>query len=200
MKFSKSTIASFILLVIAASMYRVWEGRPFGFAPQIAMAIFGGAVIKDKRLAFVLPLLSMFISDLLYQALYINGLSTIQGFYGGQWINYMLFAGLTVFGFLIRKINLKNVLGFSISGSMLFFIVSNFLVWLGGGGLGRPKTFDGLVLCYGDALAFHKQYGLIEGFAGNFLVGDIFWSLVLFGSFFFINKYILDEKKQVASL
>ncbi|HET9430167.1 MAG TPA: DUF6580 family putative transport protein [Chitinophagaceae bacterium] len=200
MKFSKSTIASFLLLIIAASMYRVWEGRPFGFAPQIAMAIFGGAVIKDKRLAFVLPLLSMFISDLLYQALYINGLSTIQGFYGGQWINYMLFAGLTVFGFLIRKINLKNVLGFSISGSMLFFIVSNFLVWLGGGGLGRPKTFDGLVLCYGDALAFHKQYGLIEGFAGNFLVGDIFWSLVLFGSFFFINKYILDEKKQVASL
>lgn len=189
-----------MLLIIAASMYRVWEGRPFGFAPQIAMAIFGGAVIKDKRLAFVLPLLSMFISDLLYQALYINGLSTIKGFYGGQWINYMLFAGLTVFGFLIRKINLKNVLGFSISGSMLFFIVSNFLVWIGGGGLGRPKTFDGLVLCYGDALAFHKQYGLIEGFAGNFLVGDIFWSLVLFGSFFLINKFILEEKKQVAGL
>ena len=55
MKLTKSTVLSFILLVIAASMYRVWEGRPFGFAPQLAMAIFGGAVIRDKRLAFVKP-------------------------------------------------------------------------------------------------------------------------------------------------
>ena len=53
MKTSKQVIVSFILLVIIASLYRVMPGRPFGFAPQVAMAIFGGAIIKDKSHFFV---------------------------------------------------------------------------------------------------------------------------------------------------
>jgi hypothetical protein len=96
MKLNKSLLLAFGLLVLSAALYRVWDGRPYGFAPQIAMAIFGGAVIKDKRWAFILPLLSMFISDALYHLLYVNGLSEIKGFYSGQWLNYLLFAGLTV--------------------------------------------------------------------------------------------------------
>lgn len=195
MKFTKSTLLSFLLLIVVASLYRVWEGRPFGFAPQIAMAIFGGAMIRDKKLAFVLPLLSMLISDLLYQVLYINGVTTIQGFYAGQWINYILFAGLTVFGFLMKKINLRNVLGFSIGGSLLYFIISNFTVWIGGGGLGRPLSFEGLLLCYGDALAFYRDYGLVNGFAGNFIFGDLFFSGILFGSY-----YLLNKKEKVAAV
>lgn len=195
MKFTKSTLLSFLLLIVVASLYRVWEGRPFGFAPQIAMAIFGGAMIRDKKLAFVLPLLSMLISDLLYQVLYINGVTTIQGFYAGQWVNYILFAGLTVFGFLMKKINLRNVLGFSIGGSLLYFIISNFTVWIGGGGLGRPLSFEGLLLCYGDALAFYRDYGLVNGFAGNFIFGDLFFSGILFGSY-----YLLNKKEKVAAV
>src|SRR5687767_8027851 len=104
MKWNKSILFSFALLIITAALYRAWDGRPFGFAPQIAMAIFGGAVIKDKRLVFVLPLLSMLLSDVLYQVLYLNGLTEIKGFYEGQWVNYLLFGGLTLFGFLMKKI------------------------------------------------------------------------------------------------
>ncbi|HEV7782264.1 MAG TPA: DUF6580 family putative transport protein [Chitinophagaceae bacterium] len=198
MKFNKSTVLSFILLVVIASLYRAWPGRPFGFAPQIAMAIFGGAVIKDKRLAFILPLLSMLLSDVLYEVLYVNGLFNIRGFYSGQWINYILFAGLTVFGFMMKKINLRNVLGFTISGSLIFFLLSNFSVWIGGGGLGRPRTFDGLIQCYGDALAFHRDYGLIKGFPGNFIIGDIFFALILFGSYYFIAKPSVVKEGKLA--
>jgi uncharacterized membrane protein YhhN len=84
MKQSRSLVFVFILLIIIASVYRAWDGRPWGFVPQIAMALFGGAVIRDKKLAFVLPLLSMLLSDVLYEVLYRNGLSEIQGFYSGQ--------------------------------------------------------------------------------------------------------------------
>jgi hypothetical protein len=52
---------------------------PMGFAPQIAMALFAGSISKDKRFAFLFPVLSLFISDLLYQFLYSQGLSTIKG-------------------------------------------------------------------------------------------------------------------------
>jgi hypothetical protein len=198
MKFNKSTIWAFVLLLVTASLYRTWAGRPFGFAPQMAMALFGGAVIKDKRLAFILPLVSLLFSDVLYEILYVNGLSTIRGFYKGQWGIYLLFAGITLFGMLMKRISLKNIIGFTISGSVLFFLLSNFAVWAGGGGLGRPKTFDGLVLCYGDALAFYRDYGLINGFYGNQLIGDLFFSLLLFGSYYLIKSYFLKPELKTA--
>src|ERR1700712_5730810 len=112
MKISKQVIVSFILLIIIASLYRVMPGRQglYGFAPQIAMAVFGGAVIKDKKLAFLLPLLSMFISDVLYEILYRNGVGTIKGFYQGQVTNYVLFGAMTVFGFFIKKLRVGQIL------------------------------------------------------------------------------------------
>ena len=198
MKFNRSILLAFVLLVIAASLYRAWPGRPFGFAPQMAMALFGGAVIKDKRWALILPLVSMILSDLVYQALFVNGLSTIKGFYDGQWLNYLLIIGMTLFGFLLKKRTFLRVTAFSLSGSILFFLLSNFGVWLGGGGFNRPKTLDGLMLCYYDGLAFLRDYGLIPGFYGNLFVGDLFFCLVLFGSYALLNRPSLMRKHQVA--
>jgi hypothetical protein len=195
MKISKSTIWAFVILILTASLYRVWSTRPFGFAPQVAMALLGGAVIKDKRLALLLPLLSLLISDALYQLLYAYDLSPIKGYYRGQWANYLLFIGITLFGTLMKKINFKNVLGFTISGSLLFFVLSNFGVWIGGGGFARPKTFDGLLQCYGDALAFHRDYGLFPGFYGNQLIGDIFFSFVLFGAYYLVNRFAVKKQE-----
>jgi hypothetical protein len=74
MRLNKYTLQSFLMLVVLAALYRAIPGRPWGFAPQFAMAIFGGAVIADKKLSFVLPLLSLLISDVIYEILYINGL------------------------------------------------------------------------------------------------------------------------------
>lgn len=198
MKLNKSFLLAFGLLILSASLYRAWPDRPYGFAPQMAMALFGGAMIKDKRWAFILPLLSMMLSDVLYQALYVNGLTAIKGFYTGQWMNYMLIAGITLFGFLLKKINFVRVTAFSLTGSVLFFLTSNFMVWLGGGGLGRPKTFDGLMLCYYDGLAFLRDYGFINGFYGNLFIGDLFFCAVLFGGYYLLNKFALQSKHQLA--
>ena len=198
MKLNKSVLLSFGLLILAASLYRAWPDRPYGFAPQMAMALFGGAVIKDKKLAFLLPLLSMLISDLFYQVLYNNGLTTIKGFYEGQWVNYLVIAGITVFGFLLKKITALRVFAFSIGGSILFFMASNFAVWAGGGGYVRPKTFDGLMMCYYDGLAFLRDYGLVKGFYGNVFIGDLFFCTLLFGSFYLLQKTIFPAKQQLA--
>src|SRR5215831_20219422 len=100
MKITRSVIIALILLILVSALYRVVPNRPMGFAPQYAMAIFGGAIfVKNKKWAFVLPLLSMFLSDLLYQILYNSSLSATPGFYEGQWQNYLLVAGLTFIGF-----------------------------------------------------------------------------------------------------
>jgi len=187
MKQNKSLIISLALLILVAALYRIVPGRPYGFAPQWAMALLGGAVfIRDKKWAFALPIFSMLVSDSFYQLLYINGLSDIQGFYKGQFVNYALFAGLTCIGFFIKTINLKSVLGASIASPTVFFLVSNFLVWAGNGGYHRPKTFDGLLMTYNDGLPFYY----------NSIVGTIVFSAILFGSFVLLQKPTTN--KQIA--
>lgn len=189
MKITRSVIVALVLLILVSALYRIVPNRPMGFAPQYAMAVFGGAIfIKNKKWAFVLPLLSMFLSDLLYQLLYNVNLSATPGFYDGQWENYLLVAGLTFIGFLIKKINVVNVLLASIAAPSVYFILSNFLVWLGGGGLQRPKTFSGLIQCYNDALPFYP----------NSIYATVFFSLILFGGYYFIKKYFPTAQQQIA--
>jgi hypothetical protein len=180
MKLNKTIIWSLVLMVIIASIYRVIPGRPFGFAPQWAMAVFAGAVIKDKKWAFIIPVLSMFISDLLYQLLYINGVSSLPGFYEGQWQNYILFGLLPIVGMAIKKVTLTNVFIASLAAPTVYFILSNFILWAGTGtrGLGRPKTFNGLLLCYNDALPFYRTS----------LIATIVFSAILFGSYYLIKR------------
>lgn len=181
MKINRQLLFSFILLIVIASLYRIMPGRPYGFAPQIAMAIFGGAIIKDKKFAFLLPILAMFVSDALYQLLYINGVGNIPGFYDGQVLNYILFAGLTVFGFFIKNFNIKTIAIASVAAPSAYFLVSNFLVWASSSplaGLGRPKTFAGLMMCYADGLPFYPWS----------LASTFIFSAILFGSYYVVTK------------
>lgn len=188
MRIPKNIIITFILLIVVASLYRVINSRLglWGFTPQIAMAIFGGAVIKDKKLAFLLPLLSMFLSDALYEILYRNGIGTIPGFYSGQVTNYLLFAGMTFFGFFIKGINVARIIGASIMAPTAFFLLSNFFVWASNSpdaGLARPKTVNGLLLCYQDALPFY------------------YWTVpacLIFSAFLFGGYYLFTRKESVA--
>jgi hypothetical protein len=198
MKLDKSIWLAFILLILAGALSRLLTFGVAGFAPQMAMAIFGGAVIKDKKWALALPLLSLLLSDLAMELLFKAGVADRQGFYSGQWAVYLCFAMLTVYGFLMKKINLKNVFIFSISGSLLFFIFSNFFVWIGGGGLQRPLTFDGMLLCYGDAIAYYRDNGLIKGFIANPVLGDLIWSFTLFGGYYLVRKLSFSPGRETA--
>jgi hypothetical protein len=188
MKLNKPVLLAFGLLILISSIYRVWPGRPFGFAPQWAMAIFAGALIKDKKWAFALPLFSMLISDTFYQLLYQNGATEIWGFYKGQWSNYLLFTSLTFFGLMIRRINWINILAASLAAPSAYFILSNLLVWMGGGGYERPKTLEGLSQCYADGIPFYKMS----------LIATPIFSLVLFGVYFLVYKTSLAGKRQMA--
>ena len=185
MKITKPVLISLVLLILVSALYRVIPGRPPGFAPQLAMTVFSGALfIKNKKWAFFLPIFSMLISDLFYQVLFISGLSGTAGFYDGQWQNYLLFGGLTTIGFLMNRITIGRVMLASIASPTIYFLLSNFLVWASGSGLGRPITGSGLLLCYNDGLPFYI----------NSLYGTAFFSAVLFGSYFLIKNYRLQPK------
>lgn len=179
MKLTKNILLSLGLMVLATALYRIFPNRPLGFAPQIAVAIFAGALfVKDKKIAFILPLLSMFISDLLYECLHLNGLSTIGGFYKGQWVNYLLFMSLTAIGFLVNIQKIASILAGTIAAPTIFFILSNGLVWLKGGGYNRPKNMQGLLACYADGLPFYP----------NSIYSTVFFAALLFGGYILFTK------------
>jgi hypothetical protein len=187
MKKETSIVVSFVLLVLLASLYRILPGRPLGFAPQIAMALFAGSIVKDKKFSFLLPLFSMLISDIIYEVLFHYNLSPVPGFYSGQFVNYLLFVGLTVVGFAVNQTKPIQILAGAIAGTTLYFILSNFAVWIGGGldiaNLPYPKTLAGLLHCYAEAIPFYR----------GSLYATLIFSGVLFGGYFLINKYFMQK-------
>ncbi len=160
MKRNQIIIAA-ILLILTAALYRIIPGRPFGFEPMTAMALFGGAVIADKKWAFALPLFSMLLSDALYQALHAAGLTSMVGFYDGQWINYLLLAGITFIGIGMKRITVVNVAAAALAAPTIYFLLSNGATWLGHGGYNRPLTFTGMLQAYTDGLPFYYK-GLLS--------------------------------------
>jgi hypothetical protein len=186
MKQNKTFLWSLLALIVIAALYRIIPGRPMGFAPQIAMALFAGAVIKDKKWAFALPLFSMFISDVLYEVMYNMNITDIKGFYQGQLANYLLFGGITILGFFIKKSSFISVFTYSLLGPTLYFLISNGLFWLSGGvnavniATNQPLTRDinGLMLAFVQGLPFYK----------GSLVATICFSTILFGGYYLLTK------------
>jgi hypothetical protein len=188
MKLNKKIFIAATLIILVSAVYRVSPLREYGFAPQWAIAIFSGFLFSNnKKWAFALPLLSMFLSDAIYEVLFSMKLSNIQGFYGkGQIVNYALFAMLTCVGFFIKQFNVIRIGVAAIAAPTLFFLLSNFDVWITNTGYLRAKTLGGLMQCYVDGLPFYKTS----------IYGTLIFSVVLFSSYYFITKR--EQKQSIA--
>src|SRR6476619_4998256 len=118
-----SFVPALIVLILVGAICRV-----AGFDPQIAMVVFGGVVISNKRLAVILPLLSMFLSDVLYEVLFRLGYADYGGFYEGQITNYILIAAVVLIGFWASKGKWVRVVAATFAAPTLYFLASNFLL------------------------------------------------------------------------
>lgn len=189
MKSSYKIILAFTLLIAVAILYRLipMPTGVYGFTPMFAMAIFGGVLFKaDKKYAFALPLITFFLSDVLFEILYKAGKWSVPGFYSGQLINYILFALTTCVGFFIKKAKVSNIAIASIAAPTLFYILSNLSVWMTGAYY--PKSLAGLQACYVAGLPFYFPYGILS---------TLVFSTILFGAYLFA-KDRLAAKNNIA--
>lgn len=183
MKQPKAVILIAILMIVAAALSRVII-YPLSFSPLIAMSLFGGAVIKDKKLAFILPIAAIFLSDVLFWAT-----KTAPGFYGSaQGVNYALLALVTVFGFYMRNIRFENVAIFSLISCVVFYLLSNTANFLLSNPIYHtyPQTFDGYVANMIAGLPFLKDS----------LISTGCYAALFFGIYALSNRYV--GVKQVA--
>lgn len=150
-----------LLFILVAAVIRLFPHLP-NVTPITAMALFSGVYFNNKKLALLVPLLAMAVSDVFL------GFSTISIFV------YAAFILVGVIGMTSKKMSVTSVLLSSIS----FFIITNFGVWL----IGYPKTLDGLVDCYTLAIPFFR----------NSLIGDVFYAALMYFSFEFVSKKYLQ--------
>ncbi len=178
MKSSRQLVTIFAVLIVLSALYRVipFESRPVWLgAPQLALALFAGSVIRNRKWSFAVPLISLLLSDMLMQVLHSAGLTPgYPGFYEGQILNYFLITLLTVVGFFVNRQKIISIAAGMFAAPTLFFLLSNFAVWAGNGGLQRPKTFAGLLQCYADAIPFYLNSLLTMGIFGCLLFGGYF--------------------------
>jgi hypothetical protein len=149
-----------IVTMIAVAAAARLIPHPPNMTPIFAMALFGGATLADKRLTFLVPLAALFVSDALI------------GFHDQMIAVYGAFVLIVCIGlWLQQRKTALTIAGAAIATSLLFFIVSDFGVWLTGDMY--PRTLAGLVACYTAALPFLR----------NQMVGDLLYTAVLFGGF-----------------
>ena len=147
--------------------------HPENFAPIAALALFGAATFEGGRSAVLVPLLALLLSDALMQVAYTAGWQHRPGFYEGQWVVYGCILATVGIGLLVRrKRNPATIAAATLAGSVVFFVVTNFVYFYGSTSI-YPRTLGGLVECYTMAIPFFR----------NTLMGDVFYSAVLFGTF-----------------
>ena len=163
---NKARLLALVVAIFAAAAMRLVPHPP-NFAPIAAMALFSGAYLPQRPIAFLAPLAALFLSDL------------VLGFYPELIFVYLSVAATVLIGWLVSK--RKTVLrvgAAALASSILFYVVTNFGVWLLADFY--PKTLAGLAACYVAAIPFFQ----------NTLAGDLVFTALLFGGFALAERLV----------
>ncbi len=180
-------ITFMIILAIASRFLPHWHN----FTAVGAVGLFAGAHFTKKYWAFLIPFAALWISDLvLNNVIYGHFYEGFVWFTVGAFWIYLGFALNVVIGiYLIRRIKFSSIVLGAIAASLAFFLISNFGTWLDPLPPVYPPSMAGLVACYAAGLPFLL----------NSLLANLFYSLLLFGTYELISSKIgLKEQGAVA--
>ena len=156
-----------LLSAIAAAAALRLVPHPPNFTPIGAMALFGGAYLGRRWLAFAAPLAALLLSDLML------------GFYSGMWVQYIAVAVIVLVAWgVLNRVSAVRVIGAALASSVAFFLLTNFGTWALSGMY--PLTAAGLAACYVAAIPFFQ----------NTVAGDLFYGGLLFGGFALLERAV----------
>lgn len=158
------------LLVLAISRLLP---HPYNFTPLGAIAILGATYFQSSLLKYIVPIVAFYISDLLVTNI------LYSSYYAGEGIiwfsshmiwTYGAIIGITLISsWVMRSKNFKNLLGASVVGAVLFFLITNFGSWIADPIY--PKTAGGLITAYVAGIPFFPSS----------LASTVFYSVLGFG-------------------
>lgn len=173
-------------LVFIASLSRIIP-HPYNFTPLSAIALFGAAHFKKGWQVVVIPILATWLSDLFINNVIYDSLDFVW-FYQGFYWQYGAYVLVALLGrSTLQKVTVSRVLFGSLGAAIIFFLLSNFGVWVGSPMY--PQTFSGLITCYAAGIPFF----------GGTLFGNLFYSVALFGVFHLFEQNWEGIKASVRS-
>lgn len=150
----------FLLLLLIGVGVRVLE-LPANFSPTAALVLFAGCYFRQPLTGVTLGILTLALSDL-FIGVYLPALMAFV---------YVAMVLPVLLGRWLRgRFSFPRLGIATVAGSTLFFIVSNFGVWLTSDWYSADLA--GLIACYVAALPFY-QYTLL---------GDLCWVTIVFGA------------------
>jgi hypothetical protein len=166
------------ILIIAAAFARLIP-HVGNFAPIGALALFSGAIIKNRKWSFILPIGGQFLGDAIMEIMHPG-----QGFYPDIVFVYASFLLITLLGMQIKDTSKPlRIASFSILGSLAFFFITNFGVWAVNASVQYSRSLQGLMDCYALAVPFFRST----------LISDLLYSGIFFG------VYYLATRRQLAA-
>lgn len=168
----KNKTYSLIAFVLIASLTRIIP-HPWNFTAVGAIAFFSGARFEDKKMALWVPVLTLFITDL------------ILGFHSTVLFTYGGFLLMSLLGRMAQRTQFVKTTGLLITSSLAFYFVSNFGVWAVENYY--PKTFEGLIQCYVMGIPFLQRQ----------LMADLFYSGLLFAAYEALNRKVWMQVQKV---
>lgn len=186
---NKMFLAIGLILVMALS--RLFPVFP-NFQPVTALALFAGAIFSsNKKLALLIPLSVMLLSDVLLHFLSESLLGYYAGFHYSTMIVYfsiVVIAFIGIFG--IKTISFKNVTLTSLASALIFFILTNIGSWLFGLDITNTpyeKSYAGFIYCFGQALPFFRYT----------LTSTLLYSGIMFGIWIAAEKYVISTRAEL---
>lgn len=168
---NKNTILVFLSLFLLIILSR-WVSHLWNFTLVGGALVFAGSYFKDKKVSVLLMFLSLLVSDY------------IIGFHPQMLSVYLSFLIMTALGFWLQNNPSRTkIFGFSVAGSVLFYLITNFAVWFNGDLY--PRTFEGLVECYTLAIPFFR----------NQFFADVIFTLGFFEAAKLIKVFVEKEIK-----
>ena len=184
------TRALIISLLIVGIGSRLIPHYP-NFTAIGAVSLFGAAFAQRRSIAIIIPYLVMLLSDMIlnnviYARMYPDDYSHFIFLYRGALWSYAAFGIIVIFGYSLFRggIDMTKVIFGALGSSIIFFLLSNFGVWASTNAY--PVNFAGLMTCYAAGLPF-----LV-----NQVMGDLFYSLILFGVA--LHVFMLKPKRHLA--
>ncbi len=166
-----------LTLTVLAALLRLLPHPP-NFSPVGGLALFGGARLKGWQ-AYVVPLLVMLITDPIR--------SLVEGHYAAySWATLVIYGCFLINVALGRVLlqhssNIARIGLVSVLGSIQFYLFTNLPSWWGNPIYGH--TAAGFAACYLAALPFF----------GRTLLGDLFYSGLLFSAYAMLSRRVVQE-------
>jgi len=169
-------IFAIVSAILVAAVLRLVPHPP-NLTPIVAMALFSGAYLGRRALAFAAPLGALLLSDL------------VLGFYSGMIVQYFAVALVVLLAIVaLQQRTALRVGAAAIASSVLFFLITNLGVWALSGMY--PHTVLGLQACFVAAIPFFQ----------NTVAGDLFYAALLFGGFALLERAVPSLRRQQGAL